>query len=138
MALAVASPNTKIWMALKRHIQQVAGTLPVVFPASPEIRKDRHLRAALSGAVSDRLQIKSGQARIRTGSLTLISAAPVGQVVEVYIQWAEELASAFPEGACFHFADVHVTLTGAPEIQTGYRAEDLWHVPIFIPWRTIA
>lgn len=135
--------ETKIWMAFKTHIEALAGSLPVAWPAGPVFvppsvgsRLQPYLAVGTVAAAPQRQYIESRQKQKRTGVLTVVYVAPLVSAVAYHIEQAAKLiVPHFREDTCIHYSDVSVQFTAEPAVQDGYRDDGYWRVPVTISWQ---
>jgi hypothetical protein len=138
--------ETKIWMALKGRIEQAAGAMAVAYPAGelftpPVVGSVRqpYLAVGFAALPPERVAIGSREAARRTGTLTLVRAAPLGPPLAAHIEAASQLLKPhFRQDTAVVFQDIEVSFPADINIQMGYRDEGYWRVPAIIQWHARA
>jgi len=132
-------------MALKRRTQQAADAqgLPVAWPGEkfePPVTGTRlNPFLAVGGANSSPIRITIGPGpHDRSGILTLVHVAMLGEAWEWYIQKAGGIAEFFVEDTKMKFDQVCVRVTTRPRVADPYRDGGYLRTPVLIPWQLFA
>lgn len=132
-------PEMKIWMALRSVLAAEVGSIAKVEGITQQgANPGTYITVLNSPAPPSRMLLKAGQRHIRTGIMTLVYVAPIGETREFYADKAHQMANCFPEGRKINYSGVCVEIQNEPHVQEGYRDGGDWRVPITVNWRTFA
>lgn len=135
--------DTSIWLALKAAITTAAGSLPVAWPGEtftpPTSGADLlpYLAVGKVSAPPRRMLISKGK-HDRSGSVTLVHVAQLGNPAEFYIEKAAQIAAHFEEDTRMRFGTACLRVTSRPHVVDGYRDVGYWRTPVVISWRAFA
>lgn len=135
--------ETEIWLALKNAVTAAAAALPVAWPdgvftpptAGAELLP--YLSVGKVSAPPRRVLIGKGQ-HDRSGSLTLVHVAQIGNPAEWYLQKAAGIADHFAEDTRLRFGSVSLRVSSRPHVADSYRDAGYLRTPIIIPWQAFA
>lgn len=152
--MSIPSVPTKIWLALKNHLQglRINGqTIDMALPAQPYQPKSAngvpqpYISVGRVSALPVRMEIGSGKKRLHEGSLSLVLVQPLlrdaaGNSVpeEAYIERAAQVAAHFPEDSRIAYGGICLRVLTTPAVQDGYQDAGYWRIPVKVDWRTIA
>lgn len=132
-------PEMMIWMALREVLlNEVSAIAKVEGVTHHGTNPGTFITVSNLAAPPLRTHLKSGMSHIRTGTLTLVFVAPIGQPREFYDNKAHQIADLFPEGRKLSYSGICVEITNEPHITMGYRDGGDWRTPVTVNWRTFA
>ncbi len=138
-----AATETSLWLALKSAITAAAGALPIAWPGEvftpPTSGAELlpYLAVGKATAPPQRVLIGRGD-HWRSGSVTLVCVAPVGNPAAWHIQKAAGIAVAFPEDRGLVYDGVCLRVTSRPHIADSYQDGGYLRTPIIINWQASA
>lgn len=135
-----ASTETSIWLALKSAIQNAAGSLPIAWPSEtfepPTSGADLLPFLSVGKVTVPPMRVLIGRGdHDRSGSVTLVYVAPMGNPAEFYIEKAAGIAANFPEDRRMRFGAVCLRVTSRPHVADGYQDRGYWRTPIIVRWQ---
>lgn len=138
-----ASTEASIWLALRSAITTAAGALPVAWPDelfTPPTSGAELLPYLSVGKVSApprRVLIGKGQ-HDRSGLVTLVYVAQLGNPSEYYLQKATVIAAHFVEDTRMRHGSVCLRVSSRPHVADSYRDAGYLRTPIIVPWQAFA
>ena len=135
--------DTEIWLALRARIQTAADPLPVAWPGEaftpPTSGADLlpYLAVGKVSAPPRRVLISKGK-HDRSGSVTLVYVAQLGNPAEFYVEKAAQIAAHFEEDTLMRFDGGCLRVTQRPHVVDGYRDAGYWRTPVIVPWQCFA
>lgn len=136
--------ETKIWLALKAHVETIPLTLVKAWPGqkfTPPAGTNTlppYLRIGRVTVDPVRQFLDFGKPHERTGALMVTLVYPLGPDIAVFDNIAGTIAAHFADGTQMRYADVCVLVPNYPYVNEGYEDNGYWTVPISIPWRCYA
>lgn len=138
--------ETKIWNALRAHIEALSLAYPIDWPASDFNKPvvdgvpDQYVEVRNLPNTSARVMINSAGAHDRPGILMATLMVPVAlkRQFEVMQEDAATIAAGFPCDHDMVFQGVRVRVEKAPDIAAPLRDDAYWRWPIAIRWRCFA
>lgn len=136
----MATVESLIWTALRRRIEQVAGSIPVAWPGDG-FTPGATAYLSVAGPVLPpmRVFLAHDAKHVCAGILPLVLRTPLtGMVYEVQLEAAGQIAAGFPERRAMVFRGVEIEVTDRPAVPPGHRDGSWFHQPINIPIRAVA
>lgn len=136
--MANPTVETAIWQALRRRVETLPLSFPVIWPGETDSSGGRHLLVTTITTPPARLLIGAGKHE-RMGTLQIMLRTPLKSVrYEVEKEAAGIIAEYFPVNLRMRFENVCARVTAAPEVSDGFRDEGFWTTPVRVRWWSFA
>lgn len=132
-----ATTETKIWMALRRHLEAFTPRPAYAFPGVIFTPHGSYVRVDFAPIQPEQVTL-SEKPHLRNGILSLVVVNPLSHSGEQSLNLAGLLARHFPALSSYQFEDICVRIRAEPHVMGGFEDRGNWQVPVNISWQCFA